>query len=161
MPIEKSDLGEDGAAALKLRESGYRTVIRLPLRTNVDREQVAGHLREHLQPRLLLFLNGIDRLVLEGTDNDFSAAIVRESDGGTEIARLTVATDAGTVSADWLIYRGETEPSPEVLAPLGGAWLELEKCRYAVAVPLTDDGLPRTDHRFPLHVCFPTEKRLG
>lgn len=161
VPIEESDLGEDAASVRKLRESGFRTVIRLPLRTSVDREQVAGHLREHLHPRLLLFLNGVDHLVLEGTDNDFSAAIERETDGGTELARLTVTADTATASADWLIYRGATEPSPDVLAPLGDAWLELEQCRYAVAVPLTDDGVPRTDRRFPLHVYFPTEETPG
>ncbi|OKI49337.1 sacsin N-terminal ATP-binding-like domain-containing protein [Micromonospora sp. CB01531] len=156
-PITDGDLGSDAAQVRQLLAEGFRTVIRLPLREDVDRQTVATHLVENLRPRLLLFLPGIDRLDLHGTLSDFTATVSRGEDGGAE----HVVLDAGGTVEDWLIYRSEATPDRGVLEPLGEAWTKLKTVRWALAVPLDEACRPRTDETFPLHVYFPTEEVPG
>ncbi|RZU48794.1 uncharacterized protein DUF3883 [Krasilnikovia cinnamomea] len=155
--VAAAELDNDAGEILRLRDEGFSTVIRLPLRLGVDRLTVAEHLVTHLRPRLLLFLPGIDRIDLQGTSADFSAAVTRQSVNDAE--RVTLNTGAG--AEEWLIYRHEAQPTPEVLSPLGEAWSEVKAVRWAVAVPLDEAGEPRTDETFPLHVYFPTEEDPG
>jgi hypothetical protein len=156
-PVLDDDLGADAAIVHRLLADDFSTVIRLPLREGIARNMVARHLAENLLPRLLLFLPGIDRLELRGTDADFSAVIVSNPEGAAE--HVLLETDAET--EEWLLYRGSAAPEPAVLEPMGEAWTKLDKVNYAVAVPLDDSGQPKTDNSFPLHVYFPTEEEPG
>jgi hypothetical protein len=156
-PVTDDDLGSDAASVRQLRAEGFRTVIRLPLRPGVTRDAVAAHLAECLLPRLLLFLPGIDRLELRGSDSDFSARVAKDpADGPT---RVLLKTDSGT--EEWLVYDSSMKPDPDVLEPLGEAWTRLDEVHYAVAVPLDQSSQPRVDETFPLHVYFPTEEEAG
>jgi hypothetical protein len=156
-PVTAADLEHDADEVRRLREEGFSTVIRLPLRVGVDRQTVAEHLVTYLRPRLLLFLSGIDHLELQGTTADFSARVIRPSVDGVERVSLNTGTDA----EEWLIYRHQARPAPDVLEPLGEAWADVTTVRWAVAVPLDGAGQPRTDETFPLHVYFPTEEDPG
>jgi len=156
-PVTDADLGDDAAEVRQLLTADFTTVIRLPLRDSVEREVVANHLVQHLRPRLLLFLQGVDHLELRGTHADFSVEVGRDDEDGAEHVLL----DVDDTTEEWLIYRHTLAPSPELLKPLGAAWADVERVRLGIAVPLDDSGQPRTDDSYPLHVYFPTEEVPG
>lgn len=155
--VEGDDLGADAAEVKRLRDSGWTTVIRLPLRKDVEKSAVEDHLIGCLLPRLLLFLHGVDHLELRGTRADFSVEVSRDDDEGAE--RVLLEVDKRV--EEWLIYRGEVTPDLALLEPMGGAWTEMGNAHIAVAVPLDDSSKPRTDEQFPLNVYFPTEEHPG
>jgi hypothetical protein len=166
-PVQRADLGPDAAACEELRADGLTTVVRLPFRVGVLRQTVAEHLVANLQPRLLLFLPAVDSLEMQGTDADFAALVVREPDG---MAERTLLESAGVAAAEesptrqveeWLVYRGVAMPERAQLEPLGGTWMDLREVKYAVAVPIGEDGEPRVDQTFPLHAYFPTDEEPG
>lgn len=156
-PASPEDVGQDLPEVERLKALGFDTIIRLPLRNQEDRAIVAQHLIDNLDPDLLLFLNGVNHLSLEGTDRDFSAEVVRDVEGIAEHALLEIGDD----EEEWLIYRDSFEPDPDDVALLGGAWQELAEVKFAVAVPLDEDGQPKLGDIRPLHVYFPTEETLG
>ena len=156
-PVSADDIGADTEEIESLRRDGFATIIRLPIRPDVDRDTVAEHLVHNLYPRLLLFLPDVDHLELRGTGTDFSAEVARQADGTVE--HVLVETEKG--SEEWLIYRGAASPPTEILEPMGEAWSEVDEVRFAVAVPLDDDSQPVTSETFPLHVYFPTEEHPG
>ncbi|BCW78325.1 DUF3883 domain-containing protein [Arthrobacter sp. NicSoilC5] len=156
-PVDNTDLGPDAAAVEKLRANGFTTVIRLPFRDGVERRTVEAALIENLASRLLLFLPHVDHLQLEGTYLDFSSEIFRETDGGVE--HVILETNGST--EEWFIYRGSIAPDPAVLESLGESWKEMDEVRFAVAVPVDEQGQPLVDATFPLHVYFPTDEEPG
>jgi hypothetical protein len=159
-PLEPNDFGDDAAVVAELREAGFSTVIRLPLREGLTKAEVSEQLVANLQPRLLLFLPSIDHLQLVGTDGDFAAEVVREDAGSAE--RVLLETD--NEEQDWLVYRGGFTPSPAALEAMGEEWVKLKQMEFAVAVPLDNEAptiQPLTDETFPLQVYFPTEERPG
>lgn len=159
-PLSRGDLGEDAEVIDRLRADGFTTVVRLPLKQEVDRSLVEVHLTTNLDARLLLFLPSIDHLELRGTQHDFSADVVRESIDGVERVLLLEAESA--VDEEWLVYRSSIVPSEAMLAPLGDDWADLKEVKLAVAVPLdTETAQPLLDERYPLHVYFPTEEQPG
>jgi hypothetical protein len=155
--VEQADLGPDAAQVETLRASGFTTVIRLPFRDGGERSTVEEDLLQNLASRLLLFLPHVDHLELGGTRGDFSSAIVRNSDAGTEYVLL----ETNGHTEEWFIYRGSVVPDPAVLEPLGEAWREMEMVRFAIAVPVDEHRQPRVDATFPLHVYFPTDEQPG
>ena len=156
-PVEEADLGPDAVAVEKLRSDGFTTVIRLPLRDSVERATVEEDLLHNLQSQLLLFQPHVDHLELRGTSGDFSSEIFREPDDGAEHVLL----ETNDESEEWLIYRSSVTPEPAVLEALGDAWKEIKKVRLAIAVPIDDNGQPRVDGTYPLHVYFPTDEHPG
>ena len=157
LPVEELDLDPDTPAIEKLRASGFTTIIRLPLRGGVERATVEDSLLQNLQARLLLFLPHVDHLELSGTRADFSSEIIRNTLQGVEHVLL----ETNDESEEWFIYRASVVPQPTVLEPLGEAWKEIEEVRFAVAVPVDNEGQPRIDETFPLHVYFPTDEQPG
>lgn len=159
-PLSRDDLAEDAEIVDGLRADGFTTVVRLPLKQEVDRSLVEVHLTGNLDARLLIFLPSIDHLELRGTQHDFSADVVRESIDGVERVLLIEAESA--VDEEWLVYRSSIVPSEAMLAPLGDDWADLTEVKLAVAVPLdTKTGQPLLDEKYPLHVYFPTEEEPG
>lgn len=155
--IDESALGLDADVVEKARADGFTTVLRLPLRADVAREDVEDHLVESLVPRLLLFLTGIEELELQGTRADFVSVISREQhDQHDEVLLETNGT-----MEHWLVYRRWHEVAKELVEPIGDAWAQVERVQTAVAVPLDGDGRPTTETLFPLHVYFPTEEATG
>ena len=157
LPVDEPDLEPDTQAIEKLRSDGFTTIIRLPLRVGLERATVEEDLLRNLHARLLLFLPDVDHLEIEGTRDDFSSEIFRESDDGVE----RVLLETGDESEEWLIYRASVTPPRAVLEPLGDAWNEIKQVRFAIAVPVDDAGEPRVDGTFPLHVYFPTDEQPG
>ena len=72
-----------------------------------------------------------------------------------------VVLETNVEKENWLIYRGTMTPEPAVLEPLGDAWKEITEIRFAVAVPIDDDGQPLVNGTHPLHVYFPTDEQPG
>ena len=165
-PIDPADFGPDAKEEARLRGDGFTTVIPLPFNDNVDRETVEAHLLENLHPRLLLFLPHVDHLELRGTSGDFSAEVSREPEGGVEHVLLGTTepsdeSEPTETSEEWFIYRGSVVPDTAVLAPLGEAWTSVRETRFAIAVPLDEDGQPLVSETFPLHLYFPTDELPG
>lgn len=156
-PVDPIDVSPDAAQVAELRDNGFTTVIRLPFNEGVDRATVEEHLLDNLHSRLLLFLPHVDHLELCGTSGDFSAEVSRAPEDGAEHVLL----DTDGSSEEWFIYRGSVAPDDAALAPLGDAWKGVKESRFAVAVPLNDDGKPLVSETFPLHVYFPTDEQPG
>ncbi|WP_407336096.1 DUF3883 domain-containing protein [Dietzia kunjamensis] len=155
--MSEADIGSDAEQINRLRADGFTTIVRLPIRSGVDRATVAHHLVRNLYPRLLVFLPDIDHLELRGTDSDFTAEVARQDDGAVE--HVLVETVDG--SEEWLIYRGTASPDVGVLEPMGEAWSLIENVNFAIAVPLDNKSQPVASETFPLHVYFPTEESPG
>lgn len=155
--VEDGDTEDDAEQLARLKDDGFTTVIRLPMRSGVERATVAQHLVKNLYPRLLLFLPGIDHLELRGTDSDFSAEVARHEKDGIEHALIETA-DA---TEEWLVYRGTASPTSDILSPMGEEWAAIQEVNFAVAIPLDNEEQPVTSETFPLNVYFPTEEELG
>lgn len=155
--LADEDLGDDDELIRSLRGDGFTTVLRLPLRQDVARTQVEGHLVDTLQPRLLLFLAHLEELELRGTMSDFRSVVSRES--GATCDEVLLDTDGEL--EHWLVYRQEQHVDQSLVSPLGPAWAEVTSVHVAVAVPLGPDGSPSNERVHPLHVYFPTEERTG
>jgi hypothetical protein len=153
-----ADAGSDADAIGGLLDGGFRTVLRLPLRAGVARAAISAHLETTLSPRLLLFLDATEQLELVGTDEDFVAVAVRQDQDG----HLETLLEARGQTEHWLVFERQLDiPEPELVAPLGDAWREVERVRVAAAVPLDDDGLPTRLEPQPIHVYFPTQEASG
>lgn len=148
---------EDGRVIRAAHDDGLTTALRLPLRKDLPRAQVEHQLQGSLLPRLLLFLRGVEELELAGTSSDFKAVVTRESH---DLHEEVLLETNGSIE-HWLMYRHWIEVEPELVTPLGDAWAEVERVHVAVAVPLDEEGIPRSDTLFPLHVYFPTEEKTG
>ncbi len=155
--VDDQSLGRDAGLVAAARADGFTTVLRLPLRTDVSRDDVEKHLVESLVPRLLLFLTGIGELELRGTRADFVAVISRDALNDHD----EVLLETNGAIEHWLVYRRWHEVNPELVKPIGDAWAQIERVQTAVAVPLDHGGKPSTESLFPLHVYFPTEEATG
>lgn len=164
-PVAPEDFGPDADHVQELRDTGFTTVIRLPLNEGVDRAAVERDLLNNLHPRLLLFLPDVDHLELRGTSGDFSAEVSRAPENDTEHTLLATTElregERTEAIEEWFIYRGSVVPDAKVLAPLGDAWKSVTETRFAIAVPLGDGGEPLVSETFPLHVYFPTDEQPG
>jgi hypothetical protein len=67
---------------------------------------------------------------------DFSSGIFRETDGGVE----HVILETNGSSEDWFRYRGSAAPDSADLKPLGESWKDMDEVRFAVAVPVDEQG---------------------
>lgn len=158
-PLELEDLADDAWVVAALQEDGFTTIVRLPLKQDVDRDLISEHLIENLNPRLLLFLPSIDHLELRGTEQDFSAEVARQLVDGVEQVLLETETGA---DEEWHVYRSSITPTADALAPMGEEWTKLQELNFAIAVPFDPEtNQPTLDETFPLHVYFPTEENPG
>lgn len=156
-PLADEDLGEDAAVVRRFRAEGWSTVIRLPLGEMVSRTTVEHDLQKNLFPHLLLFLPSIQMIQLEGTSADFTAMVERKPAGNAWKTTLLY----GDEIEEWLIYRHQFAPEPELLEPLGKGWEDLETIQMAIGVPLDEEGEPKVGSEHPLSVYFPTEESAG
>lgn len=158
-PLDAENLAGDAAVVAALQQDGFTTVVRLPLRPDIDRGLVAQHLTENLNPRLLLFLPSIDHLELRGTDQDFSADVARDYPDGPEQVLLIIDAEVGE---QWHVYRSSITPTEDALAQMGEEWTNLRELKLAIAVPFDlETNQPALEETFPLHVYFPTEEAPG
>ena len=155
--VARDSLGADAVIVDELLASGYRTVMRLPLRTGVGRAEIARHLHENLAPQLMLFLNSLEELRLTGTGADFVGFVTRETQDGAD--RVLLEADGATT--EWLVYSRPLPVTQELVAPLGDGWNRVEAVTTAIAIPVGDDGSPTTGATYPLHVYFPTDEASG
>jgi hypothetical protein len=154
-PIVSADLVPDAPAVQRLLDDEYRTVLRLPLRDGITRDEVATHVAATVRPSLLLFLRSTETIVVRGTEHDFEASVLTQPDGDVQRALLTVD---GEVS-EWLIFSGravdfanngdDAAPESSITDPA-----------VSVAVPILDDK-PDITQTYSLHVYFPTDERTG
>ncbi|MGJ3227096.1 sacsin N-terminal ATP-binding-like domain-containing protein [Micromonospora aurantiaca (nom. illeg.)] len=156
--LTDDDLGEQVHLVQGLLDDGFRTVLRLPFRQGVSREQVADHVSRTIVPRLLLFLDATTELEVQGTGQDFVATAVRvDGDGCTELL-----LDSGLRTEHFLVFTKQLEiPDRGLVAGLGDAWKEVESVRVAVAIPLDERGMPHGGDPQPVHVYFPTMEETG
>lgn len=157
-PITPDDAGDDRNIVVDALSAGFRTVIRLPFRDDVSREAVDQTLRDTLHPRVLLFLDHLDRLTVAGTSADFVATVARGDDGDC----TEVLLDLDGQVEHFLVFGAKRSiPDHKLVADLGGAWEKVDAVRLFAAVPLAEDGLPDTGGSESLHVYFPTEEDSG
>lgn len=153
--VTEEDLGPDAATVTALRADGFGTILRLPFRAGISPEAVSDHLCQSLDPRVLLFLDGLERIEVVGTKQDFVAEVARTSND-----RVELRTSAGI--RRFLLYT-ETIPVPEksLVECLGRGWSDVEAVRVAAAVPLDSGGRPERSESERLRVYFPTEEAAG
>ena len=157
-PLEGSDLGRDGGLVESILAEGFRTVLRFPYHAGTTSEKVAADLERLVAPRLLLFLDSVDRLEVVGTGHDFEAQAVRE--GNRLPSRVLV--EVGDTLEDWSVFR-RRHPIEDrsLLEGLGTAWEQVEEITVAAAVRYDSSGHLDVGHAEPLHVYFPTEEHTG
>lgn len=156
--IRLEELEGDLAVVRALVSDGFKTVVRLPLRTSDDRLFVEERLIDVVVPRLLLFLDATESIELAGTRADFTALAVRKQNDTHQELLLEV----GDVVEHFLVFRREVPiDDPTLVSALGRAWSEVESVRLAAAVPLGEDEMPVGGASEPLHVYFPTEEHSG
>ena len=157
-PLDLDDLGEDRGLVEDCAREGYVTVLRLPLKPGVDREEVARDLAEMLSPRLLLLLESVDVLIVEGIERPFS--VERDRSKRSAVTHVVLQIDDAMLE-DWLLFERSVDiPSSDLVRGLGDGWANVTKIRVAVAVPLVDHK-PDPTGSHPLHVYFPTEDTAG
>jgi len=158
IPADQQDAGHDAGRIGELLAEGFVTVLRLPYRDDMSRTRVADDVARMLRPELLLLLDATDRLELLGTDADFAAERLSETDGDAEQVLLQIDADV----QQWVVHRDRYSiPSPELLAPLGGSWSQVSEVSTTVAALLDETGHVACSGPRPLHVYFPLEDSVG
>ncbi len=147
-----------------LFDEGYATVIRLPLR--VPRKAVYERLAQDLEPTLLLFLNGIDRIEISG-----GGGMVRTLHKQTHRSEEGLAQDITLYDSEqrvsrWLLFDAAKQPITDqsLTRELGDkAWERVKRVGFAVAFPLDAEGRLDANHTDPqrLFVYFPTNVFTG
>jgi hypothetical protein len=157
--LSDDDLGPDRPQVEDLVDSGFTTVMRLPFRQGVERDAVEAQVLDSIRPRLLLFLESIDRLEVRGTESDFAAEAAREFQDG--FAELLIEIE-GRDQEHWIVWQ-DTIPVEDrsLLSGLGTAWERVEHVRVGAAIELDDSGRPWIGSPKPIHVYFPTEESVG
>lgn len=157
-PLEPADLGEDAAEVDRAVADGFRTVLRLPFKEGVAREQVAADLKATLSPRILVLLDATDRLEVVGTGSDFTVERALQRGPDYEEVLLEVNTEI----EQWMVFRRQiAPPDGEMVSALGDAWADVKAAHLSVGVRLDSDGRPDTDPSSRLFVYFPTQERTG
>lgn len=156
-PVNEAEIGSEAAVLRDARADGFTTMLRLPLRPGLPREDVEQHLVESLLPRLLLFLTAVEEIELVGTSSDFLAVVGRESHDLHD----EVLLETNGSMAHWLVYHKWIDTDRALVEPLGDAWAKVERVQVGIAVPLDAQGFPSDEALFPLHVYFPTEESTG
>lgn len=155
-----------------LDSEGFATIIRLPFRTAETPDQVERKLRGDISPRLLLFLNAIDRIEIRYLSGDHTSYWRDDPDdhglgmpSSEEVRLWSDQSSCPTLESRWVVVRsGELAiPDRGMLEGLDEAWKDVKAVRCTVAFPLTlDGGNLKTDlDSQPLHVYFPTEEFCG
>jgi hypothetical protein len=154
--LTEDDLGEDAEVVQRCLADGFTTVLRLPLRADMDRADVAARLEATIVPRLLLLLEGIERLEVRGTAQAFTAERIVVAGEDHRDVQLT----AGGAVERWKVFSQEIKvPDTQRLTALGEKWADVEAVRVAIALPFDGVTVPRQG--FPLHVYFATAETTG
>lgn len=153
--LAPSDAGSDASIVAQLRDEGYTTVVRLPLKETLTLGRIVETLTATITPRLLLLLQGLEELVVEGA-TDFAATLLRESLG--TCTRCILEMGGGALE-EWLVYRRSHALGPNDPRPNDPQWRRTTAISTAVAVRIVADAPSPTAQ--PLHVYFPTEDRCG
>ena len=153
--LAPSEAGLDASIVARLREDGYTTVVRIPLKETLTLGRIVETLTATITPRLLLLLQGLEELVVEGA-TDFVATLLRESLG--TCTRCILEMGGGALE-EWLVYRRSHVLGPNDPRPNDPQWRRTTAISTAVAVRIVADEPCPTSQ--PLHVYFPTEDRCG
>lgn len=157
-PLRPEDLGADRARMDVLLADGFRSLIRLPFKTGVNRSDVESHLHDNLTPRLLLLLDAVEDLQVRTPNWSLSARVVRERRADHD--EVLLESDDG--DEHWLVFRRKVPiPDRSLVANLEGAWKDVNTVGVAVGVPLATDNIPIRSQPQALHVYFPTEEATG
>lgn len=162
-PRSADSLPEEDRKALE-ELGGYSTIIRLPLR--VDINKVIADLDRDIRPELLLFLKGVDEIeiIVPGRPRAVfrrfgTAAYDSEAE---DFIRLTTND---TITGDWLVFG-----SPDIEVKDRAIISDLEdrqwervthvSCALAFLTP-NAERIAAPEISQPLYVYFPTEVRSG
>lgn len=157
IPAPATHSGPDSAIVKELFESGFSTVIRLPLLPSIHRDVVANHLAEALNPTSLIFLPALVDLVVTGVPEPCHWSVDRHSQGHEEIVSIN-GHDGQTV---WRVFSRAVALHSALTEPLGEEWSERQSTEVQVAIPVEPDGQPAISGSYPLHAFFPTEEQTG
>ncbi|UQA61387.1 sacsin N-terminal ATP-binding-like domain-containing protein [Polyangium aurulentum] len=161
-PIDLDQVNEDRALILECLEQGYVTVLRLPFKSDVTRGDVSKVLSETLSPRILLFLDAVDALIVDGIEAPYRAERLDEKRQGAKHIVLGVKRLGEPDLEDWLLIEDSIEIRDRTLvASLGEKWKEVSHVRCAAVIRLRSDGMPHIGGTYPLHVYLPTEDSCG
>ena len=147
-----------------LTTEGYATVIRLPLKAEIG--QVQLRLDADVDPGLLLFLPGIDRLEVRSpgrSPKTLTRKSVRSMQG---IGQDVMLSENDTFVSRWMLFDAPKHPirNRAIITALNDtAWSRVRRVGFAIALPLDRQGNLEVEATSPeyLYVYFPTTVRTG
>ncbi len=147
-----------------LHEQRYSTVIRLPFKSG-KQDDIALRLHQDVELSLLLFLGGIDELlvVVNGEIQTDLRREVSHSEVGYAGVDLTLI-EHGIPVERWLLFEAPEQriDSPEMIEELQDkTWERIKHASFALALRLDEDGQLRSDKGEDIFVYFPTKVTSG
>lgn len=147
-----------------LFDDGFATVIRLPLR--VPAEQVWKRIAEDIQPTLLLFLTGIDRIEISDDCHTIRVLDKETRRPARSLGQDVTLYDGEMRVSRWLLFDASKQAVADraIIRDLDDkAWERVKKVGFAVALPLDDHGCLDGGTVEPEHlfVYFPTNVATG
>jgi hypothetical protein len=158
-PVAADAWADDAETVAHLFGSGAATVVRLPLRTTVDRQRIAADLIEGLQPEILLFSPWLRTLAI--TTSEHSVSWTRSTSRRVGEGKiLTLRSSAGEQRA-WLVATGQVPAPPDVIERLSDHfWRDVASLNFGIAFPWRR-GLDPTARPQAVHVYYPTNDVVG
>jgi hypothetical protein len=160
LPIEPEELDGDEELIAALFAAGAVTVIRLPIRADVDRNAVFANVRETLVPETLLFMPTMRGISFE--DGSVQVAWARNPASRSGIGKIVHLDRGDGLRLSYLVAAESVLATAELIGKLDDPlWKSVQRLNAAVAIPWSERG-PRLDPPASrVHSYFPTDDQLG
>lgn len=158
--LTDAGLGGDGPLVHRIVADGYTTIIRLPLKRGISRDDVAAAVRATLSPRQLLFLRNVGAVAFEDTVTPVEGWSVSARPRRTDDRIVELTTSTGPER--WMVFARRAKVDQRLTRPLGSAWAKVKEVSFAIALRLGERGpmpVPAQDAR--IHAYFQTDEATG
>ena len=165
-PLDQLDSDDHAQNDRLLNRRGYATVMRFPLKEKQNVQTIREQIIQELEPALLLFLKGIDRIEFRAKGRRpkliAKSVVEHENYAGREI----ILNEGPNSQSRWLLFEAPKVriADRELLTELqDNAWERIRKVGFAIALPLDKLGKldPANKQTSRLHVYFPTDVVTG
>lgn len=158
--LTDAGLGNDGSLVRRILADGYTTIIRLPLKRGISRDDVAAAVRASLSPRQLLFLRNVGSVAFEDTVTPVACWSVSARARRTDDRIVELTTNTGPER--WMVFARSAKVDQRLTRPLGSAWAKVKDVSFAVALRLGERGpTPVAAQDARIHAYFQTDEATG
>lgn len=136
-----------------LLRAGYATIIRLPFRSQQNKDEISARL-ESLDPHFLLLCRHLDTVLVERHGQQTMRLSVARQRGATlrnSPATLSIVRGDDIISSDWRIWSAVAAAPSERSKSLSAA----------IAVPIERGVAGPAPAEIPVHVFFPTTETIA